>query len=337
MHAHWRNFLQQHGARFAAEGVAHFGNPAVELRAAENGTVIADLSQEGLIRVEGVDARAFLQGQLSTDVLTLTPRTSQLSSWNNAKGRVVTLLRLCERDGAIDMALPLALTAPVLKRLCMYVLRSKVTLREVSDTLARFGVAGSGAPDLLAACGCSAPAEVNAVAVKDGIALIRLPGATPRFIIQGEPEELILLWGALEKKDACPIGSDPWALLRILAREPVLYPETSEHFVAQMLGLEELGVINFKKGCYTGQEVIARAHYRGAVKRHLHRASCESGEIIPPGTPVHANGAGPPAGEVVDACQDSHGKTQMLIVIQDEFQTASLNLPAGSALSLTGC
>jgi len=334
MHPSWQNFLQQYGARFAAEGVAHFGNPAVELRAAENGTVIADLSQEGLIRVEGMDARAFLQGQLSTDVLSLTPLTSQLSSWNNPKGRVVTLLRLWEFDGAIYMALPRSLTPSVQKRLAMYVLRSKAKLADVSDNLVYFGIAGREAPRMLAVCDLPAPTETNSVVVMEGASLTRLHGEMPRFVLMGEPGKMQSIWDALKAEGAYPVGADAWALLRILAREPIVYPETSEHFVAQMLGLEELGAIDFKKGCYIGQEVIARAHYRGAVKRHLHRASCESGEIIPPGTPVHANGAGPPAGEVVDACQDSHGKTQMLIVIQDEFQTAPLNLPAGSALSL---
>ena len=254
MHPNWQNFLQRYGARFAAEGVAHFGNPAVELRAAENGTVIADLSQEGLIRVEGVDARAFLQGQLSTDVLALTPRTSQLSSWNNAKGRVVTLLRLFERDGAIDMALPLGLTAPVLKRLCMYVLRSKVTLIDASDALVHFGIAGHGAPSILAACDWSAPSGVNAVSIKDGAILTRLHGDLPRFVLLGEPDKMMSLWNALKAKGVHPVGADPWALLRILAREPVIYPETSEHFVAQMLGLEELGAIDFKKAATSARK-----------------------------------------------------------------------------------
>ncbi|MDE2196620.1 MAG: folate-binding protein YgfZ [Gammaproteobacteria bacterium] len=336
MHASWLNFMQRHGARFSADGVTHYGDPAAELRAAEHGTLLADLSQEGLIRVDGEDARAFLQGQLSTDLLALTPLSSQLSSWNNAKGRVVTLLRLSERDGAIYMTLPQALATRVLKRLAMYVLRSKASLTDVSDTLAHFGVAGRNAPDLLAACDWPAPAGVNAVAVKDGVTLIRLHGDIPRFVLQGEPDKLISLWHVLEGKGAHPAGNGPWALLRILAREPVVHPETSEHFVAQMLGLEELGAIDFKKGCYIGQEVIARAHYRGAVKRHLNRASCASSQPIPPGTPLYANGTEQAAGEVVDARQDSNGIIQMLIVIQDEYRTAPLSLPTATAITLIG-
>lgn len=334
MHINWRNFLQQRGAQFAGESVVHFGDPAAELQAANHGAVIADVAQEGLIRVEGTDTRAFLQGQLSTDVLALSPATSQLSSWNNAKGRVITLLRLFERDGAIYMTLPQTLTAPVLKRLFLYVLRAKTKLTDVGDNLARFGLAGMRARTLLEEAGIEQPAKINSLASKDGIQIIQLHGDPPRYAVHGTAEALIPLWQRLDSAGARPAGENVWALLKILANEPTVYPETSEHFVAQMLGLEELDAINFKKGCYIGQEVIARAHYRGAVKRHLHRASCASNQAIPPGTPIHANRMEQAAGEVVDARQDSNGETQMLIVVQDEYRTASLSLPGLKAISL---
>jgi tRNA-modifying protein YgfZ len=216
----------------------------------------------------------------------------------------------------------------------MYVLRSKVTLTDTSDALVHFGIAGREAPGALAACGWSAPTVTNMVAAKDGATLTRLHSEMPRFVLMGEPGEMQSMWDALKAKGAHPAGADAWALLRILAREPVIYPETSEHFVAQMLGLEELGAIDFKKGCYIGQEVIARAHYRGAVKRHLHRACCRANQPIPPSTQVVANGSGQAAGEVVDACQDSQGKTQMLLVIQDDLRNSQLNLQDKTAISL---
>ncbi|HVA55771.1 MAG TPA: folate-binding protein [Gammaproteobacteria bacterium] len=334
MHQDWRKILQHHGAHLTPEGVDHFGDPSAELRATHDGTILADLSMQGIIRVDGTDARTFLQGQLSTDVLALTPLTSQLSSWNNSKGRVVTLLRLWEFGSAVHMAIPRSLTSPVQKRLAMYVLRSKAMLTDVSDTLLHFGIAGREAPGVLAICDWSVPTEVNAVAIKDGVTLTRLHGDTPRFVLLGEYDNMLPLWDTLKDKGACPVGDDPWALLRILAGEPIIYPETSEHFVAQMLGLEELGAIDYKKGCYIGQEVIARAHYRGAVKRHLHRASCISSQPIPPGTQVHANGSGQAAGEIVDTCQDLQGKTQMLLVIQDDSKKTRLCLPDTRVISL---
>ncbi|HVC38309.1 MAG TPA: folate-binding protein [Gammaproteobacteria bacterium] len=334
MHTDWRKFIQHQGAHIEGAGITDFGDPVDELQRVDDEVVLADLSHEGMLRVDGADARTFLQGQLSTDVRALAPVTSQLSSWNNPKGRVVTLLRLWEFGGAIHMALPRSLIPPVLKRLAMYVLRSKVTLIDASDPLVHFGIAGREAPSILASCDWSAPSEVNAVSIKDGVTLTRLHGELPRFVLMGEPGKMQSMWDALKAKGVHPVGTDAWALLRILAREPVIYPETSEHFVAQMLGLEELGGIDFKKGCYIGQEVIARAHYRGAVKRHLHRASCTADLPIPPGTQVVANGSGQVAGEIVDARQDSQGKTQMLLVIQDDLRNSQLSLQDKTVTSL---
>ena len=334
MHTDWRKFIQHQGAHIEGAGITDFGDPVDELQRVDDEVVLADLSHEGMLRVDGADARTFLQGQLSTDVRALAPVTSQLSSWNNPKGRVVTLLRLWEFDGAIYMALPRSLTPSVQKRLAMYVLRSKAKLADVSDNLVYFGIAGREAPRMLAVCDLPAPTETNSVVVMEGASLTRLHGEMPRFVLMGEPGKMQSIWDALKAEGAYPVGADAWALLRILAREPIVYPETSEHFVAQMLGLEELGAIDFKKGCYIGQEVIARAHYRGAVKRHLHRASCESSQPIPPGTQVHANESEQAIGEVVDACRDSLGKTQMLIVIQDNYRATPLSLPDTKVISL---
>jgi len=334
MHTDWREFLQQQGAHIEGPGVTDFGDPVAELRRVDDGVVMADLSHEGILRADGADARTFLQGQLSTDVMALIPVTSQLSSWNNSKGRVVTLLRLWEFGGVIHMALPRSLTSIVLKRLAMYVLRSKVTLTDTSDALVHFGISGQAAPMMLNACGWIAPTEQNMVAIKNGATLTRLHGELPRFVLMGEPDKMQSMWDALKAKGAHRAGAEAWALLRIMAREPVIYPETSEHFVAQMLGLEELDAIDFKKGCYIGQEVIARAHYRGAVKRHLHRASCTTDQPILPGTQVHADGSVQAAGEIVDARQDSQGITQMLLVIQDDLRNSQLNLQDKTVISL---
>lgn len=324
MHTDWRKFLQQQGAHLDEAGVANFGDPGAELRHANHETVMADLSHEGLIRTDGADARSFLQGQLSTDVTALTPVTSQLSSWSNSKGRVVTLLRLWDFGGAIHMALPRPFTPSVLKRLGMYILRSKVKLTDTSDTLVHFGIAGHEAPSMLAACDWTAPSEVNAVTVKDGATLTRLHGELPRFVLLGEPGKMISMWEALKAKGVYPVGADPWALLSILAQEPVIYPETSEHFVAQMLGLEELGAIDFKKGCYIGQEVIARAHYRGGVKRHIFRGICVSTVALKPGTELHVSDNNAQVAEIVDARRDERDSWQILLVIQDEFNKHEL-------------
>ena len=295
-------------------------------------TLLADLSI-GLIRVSGADASAFLQGQLSTDLDNLTQEQAQISSWNNAKGRVVTLLHVFRRDGDIYLALPEPLFVTVLKRLSMYVLRSKVTLTDASDQLACLGLMGAQAPALLAAVGIKAPADFPQMTTQGAVQVVRLYGQEPRFALMAPPDDLRELRQKLVSAGAGP--TDTWALHRILAGEPAIYPETSEYFVAQMLDLDNLGGIDFKKGCYIGQEVIARAHYRGAVKRHLARATSSSTAPLPPGTDIHTPGHDSPVAEVVDAKLDGNGVWQMLLVVQDDFRDKELvHGASGAAVTL---
>jgi folate-binding protein YgfZ len=299
-------------------------------------TLLTDLSHAGLIRVEGADAVAFLQGQLSTDIEKITSDNCQLSSWNNAKGRVVTLLHLFHHDGAIDMALPAPLVASVLKRLSMYVLRSKVTLTDATDTLARFGVTGAGANALLAKVGIDPPSAVYGVTNHDGVQTIRLHGDVPRYTVKAPVPKLIALWEGLERLGTKPANADAWTLAKIVAGEPSVYPETSEHFVAQMLNLDALGAIDFKKGCYIGQEVIARSHYRGGVKRHMLRGQSSAAVDLKPGLELQAKGGETTVAEIVDAQRDTGGVWQMLLVVQDDFKDAKLtHATSGTAVTLS--
>ena len=298
-------------------------------------TILVDLSPVGLIRVSGADASSFLQGQLSTDLDKLTPQRSQISSWNNAKGRVVSLLHVFSRDGDVYLALPHPLLAPVLKRLSMYVLRSKVTLTDASGSLACLGLAGAQAPTLLSGMGMPVPAGFLDMTVHGAVQITRLYGESPRYALVGPPEQIKELRQALESAGAAPASAETWALRRIMAGEPAIFPETTEYFVAQMLDLDKLGGIDFKKGCYIGQEVIARAHYRGAVKRHLARAESRSTARLAPGADIHSPGHDSPVAEVVDAQMDESGTWQMLLVVQDDYRGASLiHVASGAAVTL---
>jgi folate-binding protein YgfZ len=248
---------------------------------------------------------------------------SQFSSWSNAKGRVLTLLRPFRRGDDIYLALPTSLQTSVQKKLAMYVLRSKVALTDASSQFARLGVAGTDSPALLSQAGITVPTQANDVTSSDDVQAIRLHGAIPRYALYGSADALAAHRKKLEVPGAAS-SQEAWSLQKILAGEPTVHPETTEHFVAQMLDLDKLGGIDFKKGCYTGQEVIARSHYRGGVKRHLLRASSEGAEGLKPGAEIHVAGQGAPVAEVVDARRDATGLWQMLLVIQDDFRDARL-------------
>ena len=299
----------------------------------QNG-VLTNLDGESLIRVSGVDAVPFLQGQLSTDVEKLTSATSQFSSWNNAKGRVVTLLRVFRRGEDVYLALPIGLKAAVQKRLSMYVLRSKVTLTDAGD-LVGLGLSGENATSLLTQAGIQPPPTADSVTEAGGIQVVHLFGPTPRFALYGSSDAIAGLKKKLEATGTVQGNKEQWALHKILAGEPTVYSETSEHFVAQMLDLDTLGGIDFKKGCYTGQEVIARAHYRGGVKRHLARASSQTTVALKPGADIHALGQDSPVAEVVDARLDVHSLWQMLLVVQDDFRDKDLvHAASGAAVNI---
>ncbi|HET7922016.1 MAG TPA: folate-binding protein [Gammaproteobacteria bacterium] len=278
-------------------------------------TLAADLSPLGLLRVDGADARTFLQGQLSTNLNTLRAEQGQFSSWNSPRGRVLTLLHVFLHDDAVHLALPHGLLITVMQGLGRYVLRAKVTLADASDTLVRIGLAGTSAPAQLARLGLSVPQDRWATATQDGITLMRLHGEPPRYVCHGSATRLIELAAALDGHVHWG-QADDWALTGIRAGEPVIYPETSDQFVAQMLALDALGGIDFKKGCYTGQEIIARAHYRGRVKRHLARMSLQGSARFVPGTVIQS--AGQNAGVLLDARPETDGTQAALAVMQEE-------------------
>lgn len=222
----------------------------------------------GALRVSGADARAFLQGQLSTDLDALGPAHALLSSCNSAQGRVQAVLWLVERDDGIALILPASMAERTATRLRKYVLRSKVKIDELPDAV-----------DL------------------------------PAPHAYREPD---------------------WRLAGIRAGLPQVYPQTHEVFVAQMLNLDLLGGVNFEKGCYTGQEIIARTHFRGAIKRRMFHFESDSS---PPAPGARIAAGDQHAGEVVDAAATSTG-CELLAVISLAQQDAALELESNRGVPL---
>lgn len=324
MHPLWQDFLVARGARIDQGRSIRF--EAVNAASVTADTFVTDLSHLGLIRVDGPDARSFLQGQLSTNLSALNAGAGQFSSWSSPKGRVLSLLHVFLHHDAIHLALPHSLLAPVIKRLGMYVLRAKVTLSDASDALAGFGVVGDNAAAQLQRLGLNVPAMRWETVSDNDVTLMRLHGVLPRLLCWGAPARMVELARALDESTAWR-SEDDWALGAILAGEPAIYSETSDQFVAQMLHLDALGGIDFKKGCYTGQEIIARAHYRGRVKRHLVRAEITAATRYAPGMAILA--ASQAVGTLLDARPQQNGAQAALAVIQEE-QLANNTLTIGT-------
>ena len=269
-------------------------------------TAAGRLTQLGGILVSGPDARTFLQGQLTCDVAQLTAGRIALASCNSAQGRVQAVTWLVERTEGVLLLVPAVMRDGLLQRLKKYVLRAKAQFDATGAGLAAF--AGAGPSSL----------EPRAHVEADRISTIAWPGEPARTLLLAPAGH----FGELPEHDAA------WHLADIRAGLPQVYPPTHEAFVAQMLNLDVLGGISFEKGCYTGQEIIARAHFRGAVKRRMFafRAAC-----APPAPGTRVLSGEQHAGDVVDAAEVTGG-CELLAVISLAQREAELRLESGVVL-----
>ena len=319
MKTEWKNFLQQRGAEWVNPDapLSHFGNPAQELSVTLTGEVLVDLGHRGLIAISGEEAEGFLQNLLSNDVRLVSDTQSQLTSLNTPKGRMLALMRLFKREGVFYLSLPRSMVEPTLKRLRMYVLRSKVSLEAANDALVSFGLSGTHAAERLHQVLGNAPDAPDMVQHGAGVSVIRLPSARvdqQRFELYGELEPMQKLMQALDVH-ATPVGSTSWDLLDTLAGLPDVYPETLEAFVPQMANLERVGGVSFKKGCYPGQEIVARMHYLGKPNRRMALLRAPDADSVMPGHAVVTT-ASEAAGDVVRAAPHPDGGCVLLAVLR---------------------
>ena len=321
MLSEWRTFLENNGAVILDGHVAHYGNPSLETQIATTGEVIADLSQRALIAVRGADAEKYLQGQLTNDIQAVTEAHSQLSAHCSPKGRTLACYRIFRREDTIYLALPETLLESCLERLKKFVLMSKVSL-EVETQLVQIGYASAKGVHHLRDVIHTIPEEVNGVTHSDGLSVIHIPGPHPRFEVLGTAAAVKDLWTKLDVH-AAAVGAGPWALLDILAGIPDLQPETLDAFVPQMINLDVLGGISFNKGCYTGQEIVARTHYLGKLKRRMYLLHCPVGSPPAPATAIYntAHRSDESAGSVVAAQAAPEGGIALLAVLQIEAAT----------------
>jgi hypothetical protein len=259
------------------------------------------------LHVSGADAEAFLHGQLSNDLAGLAPDAAQWTAYLNPKGRMLAGF-LAWRDGADGIFLCAdARTLPALaKRLAMFVLRAKARVADVTAAHAITGILGEKGP--------------REFEVRRGAEMaVGLPA------VYGTARHLAI--GPAPAGDGAQ-APDPhaWARAMIRAGEPWIVPATQEAFVPQMVNFDAVGGINYRKGCYPGQEVVARAHYRGAVKRRMVRA--EVAASAQAGGPLFGPD-GQESGTVVNACPDDAGGSELLAVIPlTEFGGGAMRLGA---------
>ena len=320
----WHDFLTQHAARFEGDHVADFGDAAAELQAAAGGHVLCDLSHMSLLEVAGEDAVTFLQGQVTNDVKLLDGHTSHFAGYCNPKGRMLAMFLAFGHFDHLHLQLPKSLAEAVTKRLRMYVLRAKVTIKDVSDEIVRFGVAGADSETALRRVFSEVPQQAHALVTLENGVILRLPGPVPRFQVFANGAHAKALWQTLAETHT-PVGKAAWDWLEIEAGIPDIYPATQEAFVPQMLNLDALDGISFKKGCYTGQEIVARTHYLGKVKRRTQLAHVADTLAPQAGDDIHAGQGGEAAGKIVRSAPSPTGGHDVLVEVRLESLSESLS------------
>ncbi len=319
MNPDWHSFLIRQGATIAADAVRHFGDPAAELDAAAHSTVVCELGQFGTLRVSGEDAQSFLQNLLSNDIRAVGARRAQISSFNNAKGRMLaTLLIWRDGDGYL-LQLPRELCEPIRKKLSMYVLRSKVKISDAGCEVISLGLSGAKAQQIVQAKFGELPGLPLGVTGDAAACAIRI--GEERFLISTTATDAAALWLDLSRH-AQAVGSACWDWLNIRSGIPVILPQTQEQFVAQMANLELIGGVSFNKGCYPGQEIVARMQYLGKLKRrmylaHLDPESAATGDAPQAGDELFsADMDGQAGGMIVNAAVAPGGGYDVLASVQ---------------------
>lgn len=269
------------------------------------------LAYLGVLRIEGPDALSFLQGQLSNDVMAVQRGGSLLAACSSPQGRVLAVLRLFAHTSGVVALLPRDLVGPTLAHLRKFVLRAKVQLDDASDVLSVGGCIG---PDALLRAGIPVPLAGQCIQYEE-MSVATVPGDARRFWVVAPPATLAqhLQWPPTSTLDF----EREWRGSDVAAGLPQVYPTTRETFVAQMLNLDLLDGISFTKGCYTGQEIIARTQHLGRIKRRLFKLE------LPPGTFA-----------IGDAIQLSNGRSGRLTEVVElpdrRVALAVLNLESGS-------
>jgi hypothetical protein len=313
MNPSWSDFLIAHGATFDQDRVASFGDPAAELVAARDRAILCDLSSLAVLRVGGPDAEAFLQGQFTNDVAVLGPGSTQYSAWCSPKGRMLANF-LLRRSGesTFELLLPASLGQAIAKRLRMFVLRSRVQVDDASAESVRLGIAGPDAGRAIAAVLGRVPVLGEAVSSVD-LVVAALPG--PRYVVAVTPGAAPPCWDRL-RTHCRPAGFAAWQWSTIRAGVPIITPATADLFVPQTANWDVLEGISFQKGCYAGQEIVARTQYLGRLKERLALAHLEQAPPVP-GTRLYSTAFDEqPCGTTVNAAAAPQGGSDLLAVLQ---------------------
>ena len=274
--------------------------------------MLFDLSDQGLIKVSGEDAESFLQNQLTNDIRNVTETTHQASAWCSPKGRIIANFQIFMRDDSYFLTVSADLIEHVIKKLRMYVMMSKVTVEDVSESVIHFGYVG----DLKTIIG-DVPNTPNQTIQYNNLSILRLADNEPRYEIFGDISNISdakQLWDQCAT-DAIAVNNNGWNYLNIAAGIPSINEASSEAWIPQMVNYIAIGGVDFKKGCYPGQEVVARLNYLGKTKRRMYRLKISTKQLPAIGDTI-ASTSDKAAGKILNAAINPDGSIEALAIMK---------------------
>jgi folate-binding protein YgfZ len=317
MNQNWTQFLLSQHAVFTQDNHISFAPTAQQ-----SGKQIHPVAHLAVLKVTGKDAAKLLQGQITCNANDITDNQGNLGALCNPKGRAVATFILIKRSDRFLMVLPVELLPTVKNRLQKYVLRADVALADGSEEFCLIGLRQDDASK-------SDLGQLFSTR-QEGVVSINLSSRQNRSLIIAEASQAAGFWNEkVQLENFQPAGSEKWRYLDLISGLPWLGAATSEEFVPQMLNLDKLGGISFSKGCYTGQEIVARTHYLGKIKRALFLAECDGTAAPPPNSIIVDKAADPEqsAGNIVDAIV--HGdrcKAQVVLQLAENHESHHYDL-----------
>ncbi len=291
--------------------------------------MLFDLTDQGLIKVSGEDAESFLQNQLTNDIRNITETTHQVSAWCNPKGRIIANFQIFMRDGSYYLSLSANLIETVIKKLRMYVMMSKVTVEDASNSMIHFGFVG----DLQKSFG-DAPSEPYQTLQHNNFSILRLADKELRYeIFTDSIDDVKQLWKQCSS-NAAFVNNNGWNYLNITAGLPNINDASSEAWVPQMVNFIAIGGVDFKKGCYPGQEIVARLNYLGKSKRQMYRLQINTNELPKIGDAI-ASDSDKEAGKILNAAFNPDGIVEVLAIMKIAQIDSTLTLADNTEASIT--
>ena len=344
MHPDWKSFLEENGAVFKTtvnndleiDQLVSFGIPENEMKLSSQEALLSNPSERGLLKVSGADAESFLQNQLTNDIRKVTETNHQESAWCSPKGRIIANFHIFKRNDDFYLALSRDLIEHVIKKLRMYVMMSKVEIEDVSDSVIHFTFAANQADRLMQdmlgieIASDGETIQHNTMTLLRSTILSNETDSLSRFdIFADDLDSAMTLWSQC-KQHATPVSGVGIRYLNIISAKPEITAVSSEAWIPQMVNYIHINGVDFKKGCYPGQEVVARLNYLGKTKRRMYRLEIESDQLPEVGAVIKSD-KDAEAGKILSAVVNSQSKVDALAVLKIAAATIPLTLAANDA------